>query len=57
MVDKNIYYLLTEPSAWGDFQMDAVLLEQLWEQSRGETMYQSGEDYWKKRAAFMEGSF
>lgn len=36
MVDKNIYYL-TEPEGMGDFQMDAVLLEQLWEQSRGET--------------------
>lgn len=56
MVDKNIYYL-TEPEGMGDFQMDAVLLEQLWEQSRAKRMYQSGEDYWKKRAAFMEGSF
>ena len=35
--------------------MDAVLLEQLWEQSRGRNGCISPRDYWKKDAAFMEG--
>ena len=34
---KGSFLYLTEPKGMGDFQMDAVLLEQLWEQSRGET--------------------
>lgn len=56
VVDKDIYYL-TEPENIGDFQMDAVLLEQLWEQSQKETEVSVQRELLEKACKLYEGEF
>lgn len=55
-VDKNMYYL-TEPGGTADFQMDAVLLEQLWEQSQEETETSVRREVLEKACALYQGEF
>ncbi len=56
VVDKDIYYL-TEPEDIEDFQMDAVLLEQLWEQSQKETEVSVQRELLEKACRLYEGEF
>lgn len=56
VVDKNIYYL-TEPEYTGDFQVDVVLLEQLWEKIQKETEISAKRELLEKACKLYEGEF
>lgn len=56
VVDKNIYYL-TEPEYTGDFQVDVVLLEQLWEKIQKETEIPAKRELLEKACKLYEGEF
>ena len=56
VVDKNMYYL-TEPGETEDFQLDVVLLEQLWEQSQEETEVSAKRELLEKACKLYEGEF
>lgn len=56
VVDKNIYYL-TEPEYTGDFQVDVVLLEQLWKQIQKETEISAKRELLEKACKLYEGEF
>lgn len=56
VVDKNVYYL-TEPEYTGDFQVDVVLLEQLWEKIQKETEIPAKRELLEKACKLYEGEF
>lgn len=56
VVDKNVYYL-TEPEYTGDFQVDVVLLEQLWEKIQKETEISAKRELLEKACKLYEGEF
>lgn len=56
VVDKNIYYL-TEPEYTEDFQVDVVLLEQLWEKIQKETEIPAKRELLEKACKLYEGEF
>lgn len=56
VVDKNIYYL-TEPEYTGDFQVDVVLLEQLWEKIQKETEIPAKRELLERACKLYEGEF
>lgn len=56
VVDKNIYYL-TEPEYTGDFQVDVVLLEQLWKQIQKEKEIPAKRELLEKACKLYEGEF
>lgn len=56
VVDKNVYYL-TEPEYTGDFQVDVVLLEQLWEEIQKETEISAKRELLEKACKLYEGEF
>ena len=56
VVDQNIYYL-TEPEYTGDFQVDVVLLEQLWEKIQKETEISAKRELLEKACKLYEGEF
>lgn len=56
LVDKNIYYLM-EPEYTGDFQVDVVLLEQLWEKIQKETEISAKRELLEKACKLYEGEF
>ena len=56
VVDKNVYYL-TEPEYTGDFQVDVVLLEQLWEKIQKEKEISAKRELLEKACKLYEGEF